>query len=265
MTNDNGSEGARPDAPEDGAGPQKPSAPHRESDEPVMEPKEQPGSGSLFAAAREKLGLSSSEAELERVKNEAANLVGKLNEELANEKDAKLRLAAEMENLRRRTEREKLDAAKYANTRFGRDLLAVADTFERAMATIDKSQFDEASPVGKFLEGIELTQRQLQNAFEKHGIRRLECAGEKFDPNLHEAMMEMVSEDAPAGTVLQVYETAYMIEDRVLRPAKVIVAKAPPPPPVVDQPPTDASPAGAANDDGADQAPGDASDDTKPH
>jgi molecular chaperone GrpE len=149
-----------------------------------------------------------------------------LAKEAAELKDRLLRTLAEMENLRRRTERENKDARQYAIANFARDLLAVADNMQRALDTLSADFRDQADPVVKsHIEGVELTERELMKVMEKHGIRKFDPQGEKFDPNVHQAMLEVPDPSVPSGTVVQVMQAGYMIADRVLRPALVGVAK----------------------------------------
>ena len=141
-------------------------------------------------------------------------------------KDRLLRTLAEMENLRRRTERETRDARQYAVANFARDLLAVADNMQRALDTLSADFRDQADPVVKsHIEGVELTERELVKVMEKHGIRKFDPQGQKFDPNVHQAMLEVPDPSVPSGTVVQVMQPGYMIADRVLRPALVGVSK----------------------------------------
>jgi len=161
-------------------------------------------------------------------------------------KDKWMRAVAEAENVRRRAEREKKDAQAYGGTRLARDLLSVHDNLERAMKAAD----DETRQIAAaFIEGVELTQRELLNAFAKHKIEQVTPeAGEKFDPNRHQAMFEAPIPGAEPGTVIECMQDGFMIADRLLRPALVGVAKAMP----VEEP---------AVDNGAD-AEDDASEDT---
>jgi molecular chaperone GrpE len=155
-----------------------------------------------------------------------ADPAAELARENAELKDKVLRTLAEMENLRRRTNREVADARNYGITRFGGDLLGVADNMRRALDTLSADLRDQADPVVKsHIEGVELTERELLKVMEKHGIRRFDPQGQKFDPNLHQAVMEIPDPSVPAGTVVQVMQPGYMIADRVLRPAMVGVAK----------------------------------------
>ncbi len=156
----------------------------------------------------------------------AADAVAALAKEAADYKDRLLRTLAEMENLRRRTEREVADTRQYAVANFARDLLGVADNMQRALATLSADFRDQADPVVKsHIEGVELTERELMKVMEKHGIKRFDPQGQKFDPNLHQAMLEVPDPSVPSGTVVQVMQPGYMIADRVLRPALVGVSK----------------------------------------
>ncbi|HEU5273071.1 MAG TPA: nucleotide exchange factor GrpE [Xanthobacteraceae bacterium] len=146
--------------------------------------------------------------------------------EAAELKDRLLRTLADMENLRRRTEREVADSRQYAIATFARDLLGVADNMERALGTLSADFRDQADPVIKsHIEGVEITERELIKVMEKHGIRKFDPQGQKFDPNLHQAMMQVPDPSVPDGTVVQVMQPGYMIADRVLRPALVGVSK----------------------------------------
>jgi molecular chaperone GrpE len=148
--------------------------------------------------------------------------------EAAEFKDKLLRTLAEMENLRKRTEREIGDARAYGIAGFARDVLAVADNMNRALETIGPELRDGAdAKVKALIEGVELTERELLKALEKHGVKKFSPEGQKFDPNVHQAMFEMPSADVPPGHVAQVMQAGYMIGERVLRPAMVGVSKAP--------------------------------------
>jgi molecular chaperone GrpE len=146
--------------------------------------------------------------------------------EAADNKDRHLRLLAEMENLRRRTEREIADTRTYGISSFARDILAVADNMERALQALDAELREKADAgVKALLDGVELTERELLKVLEKHGVKKFEPLGDKFDPNRHQAMLELPDASRPAGTVAQVIQPGYMIGERVLRPALVAVAK----------------------------------------
>ena len=152
--------------------------------------------------------------------------VAELKSEIAALKDRVLRAMAEAENVRRRTEKVKADARDYAVTGFARDMVSVADNLRRALDALP-SQLHDDERLKTFVDGVQLTERELMNAFERHGIRRIEPNGEKFDHNLHQAMFEVADSGQPAGTVVQVMQAGYVIKDRLLRAAMVGVAKRP--------------------------------------
>ena len=141
-------------------------------------------------------------------------------------KDQLLRALAETENMRRRSEREADTARKYGHTQFARDLVGAIDNLARALesAPVDKSSFDES--VQSLLTGIELSWTEIQSVIEKHGVRQINPAGEKFDYNFHQAMFEVPTNDQPPGMVLEVVQHGYALYDRLLRPAMVGVSKA---------------------------------------
>ncbi len=141
-------------------------------------------------------------------------------------KDKLLRMLAEMENLRKRTDREVAELRLYGVTSFARDLLVVADNMRRALETVAPELRSSAQSGAKALvDGVELTERELLKALEKNGVRQFTPQGEKFDPNLHQAIFEVPDATVPAGSVVQVVQPGYMIGDRVLRPALVGVSK----------------------------------------
>ena len=143
-------------------------------------------------------------------------------------KEKLLRALADMENLRRRGQREREEATKYAMTNFARDLLTVADNLRRALDSVsDEASAEPADGLASLTKGIEMTERELMNLFERYDIRRVEPAGEKFDPNFHQAMFEVPNSGQAAGTVVQVMQPGYVIDKRLLRPAMVGVAAAP--------------------------------------
>ena len=130
------------------------------------------------------------------------------------------------ENTRRRAVRDKLDAEKFAVTKFARDILSVADNLDRALLHVSADQRDAADDVTKgVIEGIEMTQKELVSTFEKHSLTRIDAMGKKFDPNLHNAMFEAPNPEFPDGAVFQVITDGWMIGDRLLRPAQVGVAR----------------------------------------
>jgi molecular chaperone GrpE len=152
---------------------------------------------------------------------EAASLA----KEVAELKDRVLRTLAEMENLRRRTEREVADSRTYAITGFARDLVGVADNIRRALDAASDSGVVLEGPAKALVDGVELTERELLKVLEKNGVKKFDPHGAKFDPNLHQAMFEVPDAKVPSGSVVQVIQPGYMLGDRVLRPALVGVSK----------------------------------------
>ena len=153
------------------------------------------------------------------------DLIAALNAEAADLKDRLLRAHAEVENIRKRSEREKEETAKYAITRLARDIVGVGDNFQRAIDAVPPDAVERDPALKSFLEGVTLTERELLNVLERYGIRKMAPINEPFNPHMHQAVMEMPRADVPAGTVVQVFQAGFMIEDRVLRPAMVVVAK----------------------------------------
>lgn len=152
----------------------------------------------------------------------------KENEEL---KDRALRVAAEMENLRRRTARDVHDARSYAIANFARDMLSVSDNLRRALEAVSEETRQNADAAfTALIEGVDITERAMLASLERHGVKKLYPEGERFDPNFHQAMFEVSNPDLPANTVVQVVQPGYSIGERVLRPAMVGVAKGGPKP-----------------------------------
>jgi molecular chaperone GrpE len=147
--------------------------------------------------------------------------------EAAELKDRLLRALAETENVRRRAERERSDATKYGVTQFARDLLDIADNLRRALESMPESQARD-DVTRNLLAGVAATERALLAAFERHGIKRVDPKGERFDHNLHQAIFEAENTGKPAGTVVEVLQPGYLLHDRLLRPAMVGVAKGEP-------------------------------------
>jgi molecular chaperone GrpE len=148
-----------------------------------------------------------------------------LAQEVAETKDKLLRALAEMENLRRRTEREVTDARTYGVTGLARDLIGVADDLRRALDAADESAAIIDGPAKTLCDGVELIERQFLKVLEKHGVRMFDPQGARFDPNVHQALFEVPDAEIPAGSVVQVIQPGFMIGDRVLRPAMVGVSK----------------------------------------
>lgn len=174
-----------------------------------------PTQGAEGAAAGEANAEAAVEDELAALRAENADL-----------RDKFLRLAAEMDNLRRRTERDVKDAKSYSVAGFARDMLAVSDNLRRALESIPAEQ-RSAGDAGftALVEGVEMTERAMLSALERHGIRKIEAEGQKFDPNFHQAMFEVPNPDVANNTVVQVVQAGFTIGERVLRPAMVGVAK----------------------------------------
>jgi molecular chaperone GrpE len=140
-------------------------------------------------------------------------------------RDRLLRTMADMENLRRRTEREKADTSRYAISNFARDVLTVGDNLRRTIEHVPADAAAQDPALKSFLDGVELTERELLNVLERHGVTRIDPVGQRFDPNCHQAMYEVQNPDVPEGTVVDVMQAGYVIGDRCLRPALVAVAK----------------------------------------
>jgi len=152
-----------------------------------------------------------------------------LEAELADHKDRLLRALAESENLRRRTERERADAQRYAVSGFAKDLLAVADNLRRALDSLPPAEA-KGDKTRSLIEGVAATERELLTAFERHALKRIDPKGERFDHNLHQAIFESEKSGLPAGTIVEVLQPGYVLHDRLLRPAMVAVAKGGPEP-----------------------------------
>ncbi|MCB1379194.1 MAG: nucleotide exchange factor GrpE [Alphaproteobacteria bacterium] len=171
--------------------------------------------------------IAGSEPQVENVEAEARDLeIAMLKDEVAGLKDRLLRMAAEAENTRKRLEREKAEATLYAATNFARDLLSVTDNMGRALASVSPEAREAADEITRnLLAGVEMTERELLNVFQRYGIRKLETVGQKFDPNMHQALFEVPSAEHPPGVVVQEMQSGFAIGERCLRPAMVGVAK----------------------------------------
>ncbi len=212
-----------PFAPESGAGKQPPEQPavapeavaHATEYGPqgVMPGRgEAPSESAASGGASEAAAPAADDAALKALQAQVADL-----------KDQVLRAYAETENVRKRGERERLDTQKYAVSKFARDVISIADNLERALAA---APAETADPTLKaLLDGVTVTQRALSGVLERHGIKRMDAQGSAFDPHQHQAVMEQPDPTVPNGTVVRVFEAGYTIEDRVLRPASVVVAK----------------------------------------
>jgi molecular chaperone GrpE len=168
-------------------------------------------SGPAANAADEVLRLG---AEVDTLKGQIADLTDRL-----------LRAHAEMDNIRKRGEREREETAKYAITKFARDVVTVADNFERAIQAVPAGAAEQDPALKSLVEGVSMTEREFLNVLDRNGVKRTNPKGETFNPHQHQAMMEMQNPDVAPGTILEVFQSGYVIEDRVLRPAMVVVAK----------------------------------------
>ena len=183
----------------------------------------------LGAQADVALGLNDEEAETldEGFSNPLEALAAensRQEEEIAALKDQILRSAAEMENLRRRTQKDVADARSFSISGFARDMLGVSDNLRRALDHVDEGDKEQPS-LKTLIEGVEMTERELLNGLEKNGVKKLEPKGEKFDPNFHQAMFEVPNTEVPNNTVMEVVQVGFVIGERVLRPAMVGVSK----------------------------------------
>ena len=177
----------------------------------------------LNSEAVEEIAVDTVDA-LEAETDPVVDVLGALQDELAEAKQAVLYAQAETQNVRRRLEKDAQDARAYAATGFARDILSVADNLARALDVIPAAMREDEANKGLII-GLEATQRELDSVFARNGITRIESLGQPLDPNRHQAMMEMPSDEAP-GTIVQEMQAGYMIKDRLLRPAMVGVAKA---------------------------------------
>jgi len=148
-----------------------------------------------------------------------------LKAEVESLKDQRLRALAESENVRRRADKEKAEASQYAVTKFARDMVGIADNFSRALAACPAAAREAADPqIKAVLDGVEATDRQLIATLERYGVKQVDTSG-KFDPNLHQAIAEVPGNGKPAGAIVDVVQSGFMIGDRLLRPAMVTVAR----------------------------------------
>ena len=162
--------------------------------------------------------IESEEEDTQQTEEEA------LKEETKTLKEEKIRVLAEMENLRKRFEREKIDSIKYGSVNFARDILSPGDNLERALSAINEQE-EHPQSIKNLIEGLLMVKKELSTALEKHGITKIDSLNKKFDPNLHQAMMEIENNDLDEGIVVQEIQTGYMMHDRLLRPAMVGVSK----------------------------------------
>lgn len=176
---------------------------------------------------RDPAHLHTQHTEIEPVSeiDRAAAVIEKLNQENAELRDQMLRALAEVENVRRRLTRDKDEGVKYASAKFAAEMLDVADNLQRAIDAVPVDQAAESPLVQNLLEGVGATARVLAHKFERAGIRKIEAVGQKLDANFHEVMFEVPGTGQPNGTVVQCVQDGYVLHDRLLRPARVGVAK----------------------------------------
>ena len=160
----------------------------------------------------------------EEAETSPEDLIEKLNEEITSLKDQRLRAIAELENFRKRAEKDQSDALKYGISNFAKEIINIRDNIERAQSSIsDEAKNNEA--IKSVIEGIDLIAQSVVSTFEKIGIKKIESLNEKFDHNLHQAMMEIENEELEPGTIVQELIPGYTLHDRLLRPAMVGVSK----------------------------------------
>ena len=159
--------------------------------------------------------------------NEKQNeLEENLRDEIEQLRDEKLRLLADMENLRKRSDRDRMDSIRYGNINFARDILSLGDNLSRALDAIPKDA-EKTETITNLINGLRMVQREFTSILEKHGIKKIEALNKRFDHNFHQAMMEIESEEVEEGIVIQEIQSGYNMHDRLLRPSMVGVAKKP--------------------------------------
>ena len=168
----------------------------------------------IFGASQLKEIIGALQAELD-----------KKSAEVAEKNDLYMRSIAEMENVRRRLEKEKEETAKYAISKFAKDVLSVGDNFQRAIAAVPADAAASDPALKNFLDGVMLAEREFQAALERHGVTQIDPAGQAFNPHHHQAVIEKDDASVPNGTVMQVFQLGYLIDDRCLRPAMVVVSR----------------------------------------
>jgi len=185
-------------------------------DEPVQSP-----SAAAATSTPDNVGVEQLKAMIGALQSD----LDKRLEDLAGKQDQYLRAVAETENVRRRLEREKEDTAKYAIAKFAKDILSVGDNFQRAISAVPKDAVETDPALKTLLDGVVLAEREYRTALARHGVQIVDPAGQPFNPHHHQAVMEQEDTSVPAGTVLQVYQVGYLLDDRCLRPAMVVVSR----------------------------------------
>ncbi len=241
---------------------------------PSNDPKSEPGQAEGVARPSAFSAMTSDERRAEAMEAAAAasasagpapthhdDVIAALRRELSDYKDKNLRLLADMENLRRRTDEEKTSSAKYAVTRFATDIVSVGDNFQRAISAVPAGAAEADAALKSLIEGVQMTEREYLNVLERHGVKRIVSKGEIFSPHLHQPMMQVPNPDVPAGTILQVFQDGYTIGDRLLRAAVVTVAEGGPKP--VKSAEQSATQAATGNDTATSQVPSEPSEPDK--
>lgn len=199
---------------------EKPETNSMENDKPMSEEE-------LLSALGEEIAAEADAQQGEGFSNPLEALAAensRQEEEIKDLKDKLLRTVAEMENLRRRTQKDVADAREFSISKFARDILSVGDNLRRAIEHVPDEEKDQPG-LKSLLEGVEMTERELLTALEKNGVKKVDPVNEKFDPNFHQAMFEVPNPEVPNNTVAQVVQVGYVIGQRVLRPAMVGVSK----------------------------------------
>jgi molecular chaperone GrpE len=199
-----------------------------ETEKPVTEDVPAPEEAAAEAPAAPEPPAPAEAARIQELEAKAADL-----------EDKWRRTMADLENFRRRAERDRQDAVKYGAANFAKEMLSVADNLARALASVDEATRAGSESIANLWTGVEMTQREMMNAFEKLGIKPIAAEGQRLDPHVHDAMLEMEDPSKPAGTVVHVVQAGYLLHDRLLRPAKVVVSKGGPkeaPAPAAEEP-----------------------------
>ena len=181
----------------------------------------------IINSENENLEQNSTVANNTDADNEKQNeLEENLRDEIEQLRDEKLRLLADMENLRKRSDRDRMDSIRYGNINFARDILSLGDNLSRALDAIPKDA-EKTETITNLINGLRMVQREFTSILEKHGIKKIEALNKRFDHNFHQAMMEIESEEVEEGIVIQEIQSGYNMHDRLLRPSMVGVAKKP--------------------------------------
>jgi molecular chaperone GrpE len=190
----------------------------------MIDDKDEGARSGLGAAANDSGDAAAAELPDEGMPASPDERLAAVETELAETKDRLLRALAETENVRRRLQRERDDASKYAVGGFAKDLLSTVDNLRRALDAMPESEVKDSRTQG-LRDGVAATERELLGALERHGLKRIDPQGERFDHNFHQAIFEAERPDLPAGTIVEVLQPGYLLHDRLLRPAMVGVAK----------------------------------------